>query len=67
MNDTDLAARLNRIDVCLNELQQLVKIIADRHAALSIEKTQKIVLTEVRGLSTKFDRLTRTRNRQSHL
>jgi len=67
MNDTELAARLDQIDERFNEIQQLIKLIAERHAALSLEKTQKIVLTEVRGLSTKFDRLTKSRHRQSQL
>ncbi len=41
-------------DARLAELRQLIA---------NLEKVQKIVLTEVRGLATKVDRLTRARGR----
>ncbi len=45
---------IDGVDTRLAELRQLIA---------SVEKVQKIVLTEVRGLATKVDRLTRARGR----
>ena len=45
---------IDGVDARLAELRQLIA---------SVEKVQKIVLTEIRGLATKVDRLTRARGR----
>jgi len=47
-------APFNGVDARFAEMRQLIG---------GIEKVQKIVLTEVRGLATKVDRLTRARGR----
>jgi hypothetical protein len=56
MDENDLKARLDTLDARLAEMRQLI---------LAVEKVEKIVLTEVRGLATKVDRLTRPRGRSA--
>jgi hypothetical protein len=54
MDENALLERLNALDARVAEMRQLI---------LAVEKVEKIVLTEVRGLGTKVDRLTRPRGR----
>jgi hypothetical protein len=54
--DKELLARLEALDARLAEMRQLI---------IAVEKVEKIVLTEVRGLATKVDRLTRLRGRSA--
>ena len=54
MNENALLERLNALDARLAEMRQLI---------LAVEKVEKILLTEVRGLATKVDRLARPRGR----
>lgn len=63
MDDRELKAQLDTIIARCAELEQLVLTEAERtrkHLDLT-DKVQKVVLTEVRGLATKVDRLTRLR------
>ncbi len=63
MEDHEVKEQLAKIDARIAELQQLILSEAERTRKHSdiVEKVQKIVLTEVRGLATKIDRLTRLR------
>jgi predicted nucleic acid-binding Zn-ribbon protein len=61
-------ARLAQLNARFDEIQQLMVALESRVAGVDsrvtgIEKFQKVVLTEVRSLATKVDRLTRTRGR----
>lgn len=56
-----LEARQDLLDAHVLSTESRVAGI-DAHVA-SAEKVQKVVLTEVRGLATRVDRLTRTRGR----
>jgi hypothetical protein len=58
MDENELKARLDSLDARLAEMRQLI---------LAVEKVEKIVLTEVRGLATKVDRLMRPRSRSALL
>ena len=49
MSDDDLTVRLERIEARVATLES---------SLAAIERIQKVVLTEVRGLATKVDRLT---------
>jgi hypothetical protein len=76
MDENELKERLDTLDARLVDLCRLLlgesehtrkhlDLIAERleHRILAVEKGEKIVLTEVRGLATKVDRLTRPRGR----
>ena len=56
MDEHELQARLDALDARLAEMRQLI---------VAVEKVEKIVLTEVRSLATKVDRLTRPRGRSA--
>ena len=56
-----LEARQDLLDVHMLAVESRVAGV-DAHIG-GVEKVQKVVLTEVRGLATKVDRLTRTRGR----
>ena len=64
----DLAEKLARLEARQDLLDAHVLAAESRVAGIdahvaNAEKVQKVVLTEVRGLATKVDRLTRTRGR----
>jgi hypothetical protein len=63
-----LAEKLARLEARQDLLDAHVLSAESRVAGIDVhvanaEKVQKVVLTEVRGLATKVDRLTRTRGR----
>jgi hypothetical protein len=62
---TEMKSRLESVESGQGRLELHVLAIESR--VTSIEKTQKIVLTEVRGLATKIDRLARGRTRPTRL
>ena len=64
-NGTEMKSRLESVESGQGRLELHVLAIESR--VTSIEKTQKIVLTEVRGLATKIDRLARGRTRPTRL
>ncbi|RPI52671.1 MAG: hypothetical protein EHM55_15955 [Acidobacteria bacterium] len=59
----EIEARFEQLDARFVEVQQLILSEGDRTRThvVAVEKVQKVVLTEVRGLATKVDRLTRLR------
>ena len=63
MEDHEMKEQFDKIDARIAELQQLILSEGERTRKHSdiVEKVQKVVLTEVRGLATKVDRLTRLR------
>ncbi len=63
MDDRELKEHLDTITARFAELEQLILSEGERtrkHLDIT-DKVQKVVLTEVRGLATKVDRLTRLR------
>ena len=64
MEDIDLKGRLDRIEARFAEMQQL--IVGEGERARKHLDIVKLVLTEVRGLGTKVDRLTRARGRNAN-
>jgi hypothetical protein len=63
MDDTELKGQLDRIEARCAEMQLLIAGEGER--ARKHLDVVKLVLTEVRGLATKVDRLTRNRGRNS--
>jgi hypothetical protein len=61
--EDELKGQLDRIEARFAEIQQVIAGEGDR--ARKHLDIVKLVLTEVRGLSTKLDRLTRVRGRNS--
>ncbi len=61
LRSAGLEARQDLLDVHVLAVESRVAGV-DAHVG-GVEKVQKVVLTEVRGLATKVDRLTRTRGR----
>jgi hypothetical protein len=59
--EDELKGQLDRIEARFAEIQQVIAGEGDR--ARKHLDIVKLVLTEVRGLSTKLDRLTRVRGR----
>ncbi len=58
-DNAEVKTRLQRVEDGQERLE--VHVLAIESRVTGVEKTQKIVLTEVRGLATKVDRLTRVR------
>lgn len=57
----EIKDRLGRVETGQERLE--VRMLAVETRVSSVEKTQKVVLTEVRGLATKVDRFSRERRR----
>jgi hypothetical protein len=64
MEDTELKGQLDRIEAGFAQMQQLIAGEGER--ARKHMDIVKLVLTEVRSLATKVDRLTRPRGRHSN-
>lgn len=60
-DSAEVKTRLQRVEDGQERLE--VHVLAIESRVTGVEKTQKVVLTEVRGLATKVDRLTRVRRR----
>lgn len=60
-DSAEVKTRLQRVEDGQERLE--VHVLAIESRVTSVEKTQKVVLTEVRGLAIKVDRLTRVRRR----
>jgi len=67
--EVDLKDRLDTIEALLSQINARFAELESRNAGIdlhiaSVEKVQKVVLTEVRGLATRLDRFTRIRRGQ---
>jgi chromosome segregation ATPase len=60
-DNTEIKNRLERVETGQDRLE--VRMLAVESRVNGVEKTQKVVLTEVRGLATKVDRLRPVRNK----
>jgi hypothetical protein len=57
----EIKDRLGRVETGQERLE--VRMLAVETRVSGVEKTQKVVMIEVRGLATKVDRVTRVRRR----